>query len=859
MSVAAAGPALRVGLLGTLTLHVDGEAVDVPGELRRTLLAALAMAQGRVLATERLVDLTWPESPPDDALRALYNHVSRLRKHLGPAGHRLSTREAGYALELGEDEVDVRRARRLADGLAGRTPAEVAAAAQEALGLWRGPALAEFRGHPDLSAAAIALDELHARLRDDLTEARLELGDRNAVADALEAAAAQPLRERTAILLVRSLARDGQQAEAMERAAAYRRRLAEETGLDAGPALATVEQDVAAGALAPPPEASVGAALPTVAQPTGPMVGRDRDRDEVRRLLGEHRIVTVTGPGGVGKTRLALDVAAQPAGSVDAAVVDLAAVADPARVPQAVGSTLLLHTSDDVTRRRRRPHAVRCAPAAGPRQLRARPRRVSRARGCPRPARAPDVQILSTSRIVLNSRSEYVVRLQPLPVPALDIEDDALERQPSVQAFVEHARRRDRSFALRPADTAPLVEVLRRLDGLPLAIEIAAAYAVTMPISTVRDRLALDLASPDGPSDHSRQTTLRATIRWSYDMLDPGEQTLLRAIALFPGGVDLLSLERLATEVAPDHDAGPAAAPPRGCLAVERRPGPVQVPPALHSSRLPARRGAVEGEADAAESRFVRRSREIAAGIGTGLVSEDEREADLRLRAELPNLRAARDLARERGDVDALVDITLELDQPAMWRDLRELWAWCLELANNGALKSHPRAVEILGAAAEAARLGGSYDRAVDLAERGLAAGGTLAQEVRCRSALAGVSLYRGQFVDAAVEWSAAAGSAAPGFAGAYLASAALATGYAGEVAGAHVLLDRARAAGLVTPCRSNDAFARYVSGELTAPTDPQWRGRHLRGRGRRGGVGRSDVRRRRRLCRARLRLVCDG
>ena len=816
------GSSLRIDLLGTLALHVDGRPVEVPGGRRRTLLTALALAPGRVVATERLVDLIWPEEPPEDALRALYNHVSRLRKQLGSAGHRLTTREAGYALDLDHDEVDVWQVRRLADQPVRRSAPEVISWVQEALSLWRGPALAEFRSHPDLAAAAVSLDELRARLRDDLTEARLEIGDRSAVADAHSAAAEHPLRERTALLLVRALAHDGRQAEAMEAAAAHRGRLAEETGLDAGPALAALEQRVAAGELAPSPAQHGLPQVPGLARPTGPLVGRERDRDEVRRLLDEHRVVTLTGPGGVGKTRLALDVAADVAETqaLEPVFVDLAAVADPARVAQAVGSTLRLRTSDDVS-------AADIAQALGDARLLLVLDNCEHVVAACRElvdsvaARVPGVRMLSTSRVVLHSRSEYVVRLQPLPVPAENLEESMLDRQPSVQAFVEHARRRDRTFDLGPDDTEPLVEVLRRLDGLPLAIEIAAGHAVTMPIATLRDRLVLDLTSTSGASDDARQATMRATIRWSYDMLTASDQALLLATAPFPGGVDLDTLEHLAAHVAPGQD--PLRLLQRlidaSLLDVERDRSRYRLLFTVRSFLLEELRAS--GDSESAEVRFVQRMVDAATEIGTGLFGPTEAAADLRLRGELPNLRAARDLARDQGDLDALVDITLSLDQPSIWRDLREPWAWCLELAHEPAAPAHRRSTEILGAAAEAARLTGAYDRSVDLARRGLdREGSSSGQRARCESALAGVALYRGEFPVAARGWLRAATE--PGGAqAAYLASAALASAYAGETAAARELLDRATRLAEDASCTGNHAFALYVSGELTAVVDP--------------------------------------
>ncbi len=809
---------LRVDLLGVLALRVDGLVVDVPGQRRRTVLAVLAMAQGRVLATERLIDLTWPEDPPEDAVRALYNHVSRLRKHLGAAGHRLTTSPAGYALTLGEDEMDVRQARALADRVAGSDVPEALVLAQQALDLWRGPALEEFRSHPDLAAAAVSLDELRARLHDDFIEALLAHGGRSAVVDAQAGSLERPLQERTALLLVRALALDGRPAEAMEAAAAYRTRLAEETGLDAGPALAALEQQVAAGQLAP----AAGLKVATVVRPPGPFVGRDRDRDELRRLLGEHQAVTVTGTGGVGKTRLALEVAAEIADTqnLTAVFVDLSAVEEPGRVAQAVASVLHLRTSEDVT-------ADDVALAIGEARLLLvldnceHVVTACRALVDAVVARVTSVRILATSRIVLHSRGEYVVRLQPLPVPSDGTDSSGLDRQPSVQAFVEHARRRDRSFDLQSEDTALLVEILRRLDGLPLAIEIAASHAAAMPLATLRDRLALDLVSSRGSADDARQATLRSTIRWSFDMLEPPDQELLLATAPFPGGVDLDTLEKLAAQVAPGQDALRLLHRllDASLLDVESDRSRYRLLFTVRSFLLDELQG--RGEGAVAEDRFIHRMVDTATAIEAGLFGEAEAAADRRLRAELPNLRAARDVARGRGDRDALVHITLSLDRPSIWRELRELWAWCLELAEEPWVDAHARGAEILGAAAEAARLTGAYDRSVELARRGLALGGSSTpRQARCESALAAVALYRGEFPVAAHGWQRAS-LEADGVQPAYIASAALAWAYAGQTEQARELLDRAMRLAMDAGCHSHHAFASYVSGELTARENP--------------------------------------
>ncbi len=824
-----AAPEVWVGVLGPLAVRVAGAEVRVPGARRRALLATLALARGRVVGVDRLVDTLWPDDPPEDAAQALYSHVSRLRRDLGAAGGRLARRGAGYVLELTEDELDASVVRAMVDGLPHLPPAGVLGRALEASKLWRGPALEEFRGHSDLDVEAVALDELRMRVHDEVVQARIAVGDGSAVADAGAAVAADPLRERGVLLLMQALAREGRAAEAMAAGTTYRRRLAAETGLDPGPALGRLEQEIASGELAPRDRPPAWSARRTVARPSGPLVGRHQEQDEVLRLLAGHRVVTLTGPGGVGKTRLALEVTAALADldQVDAVVVDLAAVEDASRVVQAVVSTLGLRlvaaeppTARDVA-----------AALAEVTMLLVLDNAEHVAEACRAlvdavDRHAPGIRVLVTSRVTLHASSEYVVRLQPLPTPRDANDLAALERQPSVRAFLEHVQRRDRSYELTALDAGPLVEILQHLDGLPLAIELVAGQVAMLPLAAVRDRLgrALDLVTGANGQDEDRQRTLRLTIRWSYDRLTSAQQTLLRAIAAFPGGVDLATVEELAGEVAPDHDPVRLLQGLADASLLDVDPGRTRYRLLFTVRAFLLEEVAAQGELAVTEERFLRWAVRAADEIGAGLLTPAEGRADRRLRAELDNLRAARDLARAGGLMDARVRITLAIDQPALWRDLRELWSWCLELAQAPATVGHAREVEILGAAAEAARQAGDYDRAVELARRGLGVaeetGAGSPETARCWSALAAVAHYRGDFVSAARDWARSARAAGPWAAG-LLASAALAAAYGGDRAQAAALLAEAREHESTSPNGSNHAFLTYVEGELVAVDDP--------------------------------------
>lgn len=584
-----------------------------------------------------------------------------------------------------------------------------------------------------------------------------------------------------------------------------------------------LEQQVAAGELAAPvPRA--GATVPgLVARPDGPLVGRQHDREEVRRLLGGNATVTLTGPGGVGKTRLALEVAADvsaeaaPEDGGEVVVVDLAAVDRPDRVCQAVASTLGLRTPGELR------EAEIAAALANRRLLLV----LDNCEHLPDACRdlvtavrrlAPGVRVLATSRAVLHVPGEHVVRLQPLPVPRDSGDLDALRRQPGVRAFLEHAHRRRPDFDLAAADSEDMVEVLRRLDGLPLGIELAARQVALMPLSAVRQRLgrALDLATGPAGADE-RQRTLRATIDSSYRLLAEAERWLLRAIAPFPGGVDLGTVEALAADRGPGQDPLDVLHRLVDASLVVAEPGEARYRLLFTVRDFLLDELRREGESAEAERRFLDSCLANAEELGLAVVGPGEAAADRRLRAELDNLRAARDVARAHGRDDVLVGITVHLGEAATWRDLRELWAWGLELAADPGLAGHPQRAAVLGCAAEGARLLGELDRAAALATEALEVAGpdpADGQVYRARVALGSVAHMRGDFAAAEELW-LLSGDGRPYTSGAWLASAALAAAYGGDRLRARRLLDRADSAIRDSGCGSHAAFASYVEGEL--------------------------------------------
>ena len=543
MLVTGAGEAVRVDVLGPLRLGVDGRSVDVRGPKRRAVLALLALAEGRTVTVDQVVDALWPDDPPGSARATVHSHVSRLRADLGPGARRLTTDDGGYRLRLTDDGLDLRRVRALRDRareVAPTDPRVAAALLREARSAWRGTALADLADVAALRASAQAAHELWRDVTDRLAGALIAAGDaEEALGPAADAVADDPLREPAVLLLVRALAATGQAPRALRTAREFRARLAEETGLDPSPALAALESDVAGGAAGP---VSVVAAPTERTAPSAPpdLHGRDRELAATDRLLATERLVSVVGTGGVGKTRIARELARR---RPDAATLMLAAITDAAGIPDALAAALRLGsiTGDVLT-------ACLDVLDAAPRLLvldncehlldAVRDLVAELLQRC------PGVTLLTTSREPLGLAEETVVRLAPLPDAA------------AVAVFLDRARRVRPDLAFSVDELREVAEIVRRLEGLPLAVELAAGRLSTFAPAALALRLdrALDLLG--SRALHARHRTLRATVAWSYDLLGDQEQRLFRHLSAFADGVDLVAVEGVAVGLGLAGDAG---------------------------------------------------------------------------------------------------------------------------------------------------------------------------------------------------------------------------------------------------------------------------------------------------------------
>jgi predicted ATPase len=531
----------------------------------------------------------------------------------------------------------------------------------------------------------------------------------------------------------------------------------------------------------------------------------------LQRLLAGERLVTVTGPGGVGKTRVAMEVARR---SRAATVLLLAPITDPAAVPHALAAALQLQVrTGDVVQ------ACITVLGAEPRllvvdnceHLLAAARDVvdTLLEGC------PGLTVLATSREPLGLPGEATSRLAPLPLPAGDGDtaDADTAGVPSVAVFLDRAARARPGFSPGPEELRLVADIVRRLDGMPLAIELAAGRMSSLSLADLAGRLdrALDLLEGGRRSTDSRHRTLRATVEWSYGLLPEEEQRLFRHLAVFADGVDLATAEAVAADLRLTGDPGGALAHLVDASMMEvsfDERARYRMLETLRTFGLDRLRAA--GEQAAAEERLLRWALGLTAWIDATAASDQEPEADAVLRRELPNLRVAWRLARGRPAPDAAAALVVGLYEVSVWRDVAEVRSWADELAHDPALTGHPRAAAVLGAAARSAYMRGDHVTTDRLARDGLAVATDDEGRWFCLDALALAALSRGDFAEVVEHKLAAARFAARADGG--LGVAALAATYSGELSLARELNARA-AAGAVSPTLR--AFASYVAGEI--------------------------------------------
>jgi predicted ATPase/DNA-binding SARP family transcriptional activator len=563
---------LRVNLLGPLEIRRSDRTIGIASALQRALVARLALDAGRVVPVDRLVDGLWGAKPPSDSRGALQHHISRLRKVIGPV---LVTRGSGYLLDLSPRDVDALRFTELA--ASGRAAlrrgdaVQAAAVLRAALASWSGSPLEEFLDRDWAPPAAVRLREVFLGALEDRLDADLATGKHADVIEEIrDVLRENAFRERLWGQLMLALYRCGRQADALAAYAEARRVLADEHGLDPGPELAAMErailtQDPDLVAPTPPrqpaPSARRRGNLPA---PLTSFVGRDDQFPGIRGVLAGSRLVTLTGPPGVGKTRLAIEVGRElePTFRDGAWLVELGPLTEAAAIPATVAAVLGVPSRGETAEGLGSPPLL----ARLAEQLRVRELLVildncehllagvaelldGLLLGC------PDLRVLATSREAIGIAGEALWPVPELGLPDPDERDPArLVDADAVRLFEDRALQVRPSFVLT-ADTAPAVaDVCRRLDGLPLAVELAAARVNVLPVTHIAaaldDRFRLLVAG--SRSAPARQQTLGAAVEWSYELLRDDEREVFEQLSVFPAGCSLEAAEWVCARVGID-------------------------------------------------------------------------------------------------------------------------------------------------------------------------------------------------------------------------------------------------------------------------------------------------------------------
>jgi predicted ATPase/DNA-binding SARP family transcriptional activator/Tfp pilus assembly protein PilF len=531
---------LEIRLLGPLELVTDDGLVLLPTKQRR-LLAALLVRVGETRSTDVLIDAVWGEAPPASASSLLQVYVSQLRKAL-PAPVHIATLGSGYAIVLGEASLDAARFERLLregkEAINDGNPALAASVLGRALGLWRGQAYGELAYEEFARGEAERLEELRRVALEERIEAELQLGRHVQLLPELRAvAAAEPLRERFQAQAMLALYRCGRQSEALDLYAGLRAHLHDELGLEPGVELRELQRRILQHdpELITVPDAEVQPfRLPA---PPNRLLGRERELEQLRDLLrrGDVRLLVLAGAGGSGKTRLALEAARELSDSFanGAAFVDLAPLRDPdlvvGTIARALGIQELSGQSLEALKAALRPRELLLVLDNAEHLRAAAPTYVELL------AHARHLTLLVTSRAVLHVSGEHVYPVEPLASEA------------AVALFCERAHAADPRFHTGADEEEAIRRICARLDGLPLAIELAAARAKVLSPPALLARLEQRLPILTGGVRDlpGRQRTLRDTIAWSYELLDETEQTLFSRLAVFPASFTLEAAETI--------------------------------------------------------------------------------------------------------------------------------------------------------------------------------------------------------------------------------------------------------------------------------------------------------------------------
>lgn len=744
--------------LGPLEVVTGEQTVHPGGPKQRALLCYLVLHAGEPVSIAALVGAVWGDDAPDGAVRSLRTYVSNLRRMLGPAAD-LRGEQGTYRLEIRSIETDIDRFRAaVKKASALEAPHERSTALATALDLWRGPFLADV-DRPWVQEESSVLEWERQRALAGWAEATIAAGNPAQVITAIESAVADaPLDEQLCGLLMRALYGSGHQADAL---AVYRRLrdgLALELGVEPGPELRTLEEQILLH------EASMIGAEPQWAlpSPAADLVGRDVEIEDLLGRIERVRLVTLTGPGGVGKTRLALEVGRRivERGDLPVFFADLSTVFDESVVDSILASSAGVQPHPDsgplasLIEYLRPRNALLIVDNCE--HLASTVARLLAAlvRSC------PQIRLVATSRAPLHIDGELEWRTPSLPLPdRADAPISELRQWPAVELLL---RRAPSSFLVTDANRRDVVELCQRLDGLPLALELAASRLGSMTPAEIVATLGSRVQMLRGGSlDDPRHGTLDTTIGWSYELLSERPRMLLDRLGVMSGRFlfeDVVAICVSDSESA-DTVRDSLSTLVDQSLVMAETSGTRTRYRLLETIRryALARLGNDESEI---RRRHARHFAGLAEYEAARLLTSEESDAVAEFSAAHDNLRGAIEYAMELGDIDTASRIVASIPDWGYWRSRNELSRWA-QWVWESTTPSHPRWRAVCGSAARGAWRGGRFDDALQFGTAAVTATGAVV--ARCGhpdDIVADVALYRGNAEAALAHYSRVVGEA---------------------------------------------------------------------------------------------------